>query len=88
MIPIADASRRSVNFPIITVGLIAANILAFYLELVNGLGFIHRWALVPAEVARGEDYLTLLTAMFMHGGWLHLIFNLLSCGCSVPPSRT
>ena len=34
-------------------------------------------ALVPREFTAGEEYHTVLTSMFMHGGWMHLIGNML-----------
>jgi membrane associated rhomboid family serine protease len=41
------------------------------------LAFFDRWALVPAEVLQGFDSHTVLTSMFLHGGWMHLIGNML-----------
>jgi membrane associated rhomboid family serine protease len=48
MIPLGDASRRPVNFPIVTVFLIAINAIIFIIELISGDAFINRWSLVPA----------------------------------------
>jgi membrane associated rhomboid family serine protease len=31
----------------------------------------------PEDVAQPPAYLTIFTSMFMHGGWLHIIFNML-----------
>jgi membrane associated rhomboid family serine protease len=41
------------------------------------MAFFDQWALVPAEVLSGADGHTLLTSMFLHGGWMHLIGNML-----------
>jgi membrane associated rhomboid family serine protease len=76
MIPISDATRRPVRFPITTVLIIAANAAMFLLELSNGNAFIVRWSLVPRQVVAGHDLYTLLTAMFMHAGWLHILGNM------------
>src|SRR5512135_2583595 len=77
MIPLGDASRRTINFPIATLALITANIFVFIFELLRGDAFITRWSLVPANLMAGRDWITVLTAMFMHAGWVHIIGNML-----------
>jgi membrane associated rhomboid family serine protease len=77
MIPLGDASRRPVNFPIVTVFLIAINAIIFIIELISGDAFINRWSLVPANIVAGRDWITILTAMFMHAGWAHILGNML-----------
>jgi membrane associated rhomboid family serine protease len=76
MIPLTDASRRPVRFPVVTLGIIVLNFLVFFVELVAGDSFIERWAMVPAQVSSGHDLITVLTAMFLHGGWLHILGNM------------
>ncbi|MFE6225618.1 MULTISPECIES: rhomboid family intramembrane serine protease [unclassified Streptomyces] len=41
--------------------------------------YFRRWGVVPAELTRGEPgaLLTPFTALFVHGGWLHLLGNML-----------
>ncbi len=87
MIPIGD-SIRSRTFPYVTVGIILANLLFFIYEIsltageTNRLFFEHGvvpvrlidWVESPAGL--GEP-LTVLTAAFIHGGWLHLVGNML-----------
>jgi membrane associated rhomboid family serine protease len=77
LIPLSDASRRPLNFPIMTVLIVAANAAMFFFELMLGDTFINRWSLVPANIMAGRDYLTILTAMFMHAGWMHILGNML-----------
>jgi membrane associated rhomboid family serine protease len=77
MIPLSDASRRPCSFPIINVLLIAVNAVVFVLELTLGDSFINHWVFVPANLAAGRDWITVLTAMFMHGGWLHIGGNMI-----------
>jgi membrane associated rhomboid family serine protease len=77
MIPLGDASRRPVRFPIATVTIIAINAVVFILELANGDAFINRWALVPADIVAGRNLITIFTAMFMHAGWEHILGNML-----------
>lgn len=77
MIPLGDASRRPLKFPIATTLLIAANALVFLMELAGGDTFINRWSLVPADIIAGRNWITILTAMFMHAGWAHILGNML-----------
>ncbi len=77
MIPLGDASRRPLTFPIVTVLLIVVNALFFLLELADGETVIAQWALVPARITAGQAYLTILTSMFLHGGWTHILGNML-----------
>lgn len=37
----------------------------------------HEWGMVPAILSLGYGFLTPMTAMFLHGGWLHLALNML-----------
>jgi membrane associated rhomboid family serine protease len=76
MIPLGDASRRLRRWPIVTAFIIAANALMFWQELVNGPRFIYMWSVVPARIVAGYGWTTILTAMFMHAGWMHIIGNM------------
>lgn len=58
MIPLRDASRAPVRFPVVTVSLIAVNVLAFVWEVGNDDAAIIRWAVVPAELLRGQGWIT------------------------------
>jgi membrane associated rhomboid family serine protease len=77
MIPLSDASRRPLHLPFATVLIIVANFLVFFVELVAGDAFINQWSLVPAQVMAGHNLITILTSMFMHAGWLHILGNML-----------
>ncbi|MBX5465068.1 MAG: rhomboid family intramembrane serine protease [Clostridia bacterium] len=89
MIPVGD-DVRSRRFPWVTLLLVAANILIFLHEL--GMTpdqldlFYSRWGLIPARVVaswttRGplapSSWEPLLTAIFLHGSWLHVIGNMI-----------
>ncbi|MGC2461521.1 MAG: rhomboid family intramembrane serine protease [Steroidobacteraceae bacterium] len=76
MIPLRDESRRPVSFPIVTTFIIAINALVFMLELSGGDAFVTRWSVVPADIVAGRHWITILTAMFMHGSWLHIVGNM------------
>lgn len=77
MIPLGDASRRLRHWPVITVLIIVANAWMFWQEIVNGPGFVYAFSVIPASIMAGHAWLTLLTAMFMHGGWMHIIGNMI-----------
>lgn len=49
----------------------------FFLELTGGQDFILRWSLIPSEISAGHNLVTIFSAMFMHGGWLHIIGNMI-----------
>ena len=75
-IPLRDISRRPAHRPVITVLIIAINAFVFVLELAGGNAFIQQWSVVPAAIVAGQHWVTILTAMFMHGGWMHIIGNM------------
>ena len=76
LIPLTDASRPLRRFPAVTAGLIAANGLGFLLEILGGEAFVTRWTFIPADVAAGHHWMTVLTAMFLHGSWSHILGNM------------
>lgn len=75
-IPLGDASRRPARAAIITVLIIAVNAFVFLQELTGGPRFVAAWSVVPLRLMHGHHAITLLTSMFMHGGWLHIIGNM------------
>jgi membrane associated rhomboid family serine protease len=88
MIPLKDDTKRSTT-PVVTVGLIIVNTLAFLYELTLPArleqSFLMSYAMVPARVTHllGVAHVPvqvalqpLLTSMFLHAGWLHLIGNM------------
>jgi membrane associated rhomboid family serine protease len=76
LIPLTDASRRPVHFPFVTTCIILTNFLVFALELKGGDAFVLKWAAVPANITAGHQWITILTAMFMHGSWSHILGNM------------
>jgi len=76
LIPLGDASRRPAHFPAITGLIIVVNVCVFVLELMRGDSFVLQWSAIPAQITSGHHWMTILTAMFMHGGWLHIIGNM------------
>ena len=77
VLPLSDASRRPRHFPLVTVLLIGTNVFVFVRELLAGDAFVMKWVVVPAHIVSGHDWITILTAMFMHGSWSHIIGNMI-----------
>lgn len=84
MIPLRDENpTRSVA--VVTILLIGLNVLAFGYELTLSSqrsleSLFADFALIPAAVTHAPGvaaYRSVFTSMFLHGGWLHLIFNML-----------
>src|SRR5215470_11221693 len=77
LIPLKDASRRPTRAPIVTALIILVNVIVFLLELSRGDAFVIQWSAVPAQIVSGHHWITILTAMFMHGSWSHIIGNMI-----------
>ena len=88
-LPLKDDNPTN-TFPLVTVGLILANCFVFYhqltLSLPAGQKFVFQWGAIPYQIVHGEvlygpglfpPVLTLFSSMFLHGGFLHLIGNML-----------
>lgn len=80
MIPIGDDQVHGGSPPVFTALFLAANVLVFLFEIslpaVQLDSFVTDYGTIPLEIANGEDYFTLFTSMFLHGGWMHLIGNM------------
>jgi membrane associated rhomboid family serine protease len=79
MFPIGDENEGRRSLPVVTYTLIALNVLFFFVELNGGDAFIRQWAFIPQRFGQDPtgNVPTIFTAMFMHGGWLHLGGNML-----------
>jgi membrane associated rhomboid family serine protease len=76
VIPLTDETRRPAKFPLVTALLIGINFAVFIVELVAGDPFINAWATRSADISSGHRLDTLLTSMFMHASWSHIIGNM------------
>jgi membrane associated rhomboid family serine protease len=76
VIPLGDEFRRPRRFPAVTTIVIVVNALVFVSELMGGEAFVIRWPEVPAAIVAGHSWITILTAMFMHAGWMYIIGNM------------
>lgn len=90
MIPLRDDNPAEIT-PIVTVSFIVACALVFFYQASlppqPSELFVYRFGAIPAnvfgevrlppEIAAIPPFATLITSMFLHGGWLHLIGNML-----------
>ncbi len=78
MIPLRSTERTYSRATIVT-SLIAVNILIFLYQATMDPytlePFVERWGIVPDTIS--QHLYTLLTSMFLHGGWLHVLGNML-----------
>lgn len=77
LVPLGDASRRPTRMPIVTALIIVVNVFVFVLELINGDVFVNTWSAIPAQICSGHQWITLITSMFLHGSWSHIIGNMI-----------
>ncbi len=77
LIPLSDASRRPTRIPVVTILIILANVLVFVRELMSGDAFVLQWSVIPSDIVSGHHWITILTAMFMHASWSHIIGNMI-----------
>jgi membrane associated rhomboid family serine protease len=80
LLPIGDDQIKGGYFPIISYSFIVINIAVFLYQISLGEGigqFVMHFGSIPAEITRGQDLYTLFTSMFLHGGWGHLLGNML-----------
>ncbi len=87
-LPLTDHIRRR-NFWTITLALIIVNVWVFLFELAQGRGInrlVFLYGIVPARyvglhgfknLTLGGFFVPVLVSMFLHGGWLHLLGNML-----------
>ena len=81
MFPIGDENAGQRLRPYVNWGLIAVNLAVFLYQLTLSRPelnrFILRWGTIPREIAGRDDLQTLVTCQFLHGGWLHVLGNML-----------
>lgn len=88
-IPIRD-DAPTVRTPYVTIGLIVVNTLIFLYMISGGMEslqyYTYKFGFIPYELTNSVEltpklatspYFTIFSSMFMHGGWLHLIGNML-----------
>lgn len=78
--PIGDTQVKIGHPPYLSRFFLVLNILIFFYEVSLGEGvneLFMNFGAVPNEITQGKQLYTLITNMFLHGGWMHLIGNML-----------
>lgn len=80
MFPVGDDNVRGAGWPWLTWILIGVNGAAFLYEVTLSQSqleqFITTYGVVPAQIMQGQNLISLLTSMFLHAGWAHIIGNM------------
>lgn len=75
--PIGDTQVQGGHKPIVSYTFIAINIIVFLIQVSTPGNLICAFSTIPNDILKGEAYHTLITSVFMHGSWMHLIGNML-----------
>ncbi len=75
MIPLRS-SERTTSPPAVTLGLIAVNLIVFFYEISLPEWQLNRLIRVDGIVPDRFHPSMLVTSMFLHGGWLHVLGNM------------
>jgi membrane associated rhomboid family serine protease len=63
--------------PVVTAVIILVNGLVFLMELMGGDAFVTTWSAIPVQIVSGHRWITLITSMFLHGSWMHILGNMI-----------
>ena len=74
--PIGDDQVKGGSFPLFSYGFIVLNVIVFFMQLSSESNLME-YASVPSEIVGGNNFHTVITSMFLHGGWMHLLWNML-----------
>lgn len=81
LFPIGDDQVKGGHFPLFSYLFIALNTAIFLFQAsLPGAeleAFIFDYGSIPYNTLRGEELYSVFTSMFLHGGWMHLLGNML-----------
>ncbi len=81
LFPIGDDQVKGGNYPLFSYAFIVLNIIVFLYQISMPPPvleqFIQHYSATPREIMAGDNWYSLFTSMFLHGGWGHLIGNML-----------
>lgn len=75
--PIGDTNVIGGFKPYLSYTFIAINVIVFLIQISVPGNLVCEFAAIPGLITNGQSYYTIITSMFMHGGWMHLIGNML-----------
>lgn len=79
--PIGDDQVQGGSKPFFSYLFIGLNLAVFLYQIIlppEGLEwFVFHYGSIPADISQGKHLFTLFTSMFLHGGWVHLLGNMM-----------
>ncbi len=79
--PVGDDQVENGYKPYVSYTLLTLSILVFMYQLTLPLdacsNFMRTFGSIPTEILAGQDFYTLFTNMFLHGGFMHIVGNML-----------
>jgi membrane associated rhomboid family serine protease len=75
--PIGDDQVHQGHKPYFAYGFIALNVIIYLAQHFLGTPGVMEYGCIPADIEAGQNYHTLITSTFLHGGWAHLFGNML-----------
>ena len=80
-LPIGDSNIVKGSKPVFTYLLLVLNCLIFLFQFSlppqGRVAFVEQYGSTPTDIMQGYQVYTIITSMFLHGGWMHLIGNML-----------
>ncbi|MCZ2100826.1 MAG: rhomboid family intramembrane serine protease [Chitinophagales bacterium] len=74
--PIGDTQVIDGHKPYVSYSLIVLNTIIFIIQYITPGNLICEFSAVPFEILQGNQSYTMISSMFLHGSWLHLIGNM------------
>lgn len=74
--PIGDDNVKGGFRPLVSYALLALNIVIFFMTVGNLQAVVNEFGANPCYIKEGREYTDLFTSMFLHGGLMHLVGNM------------
>jgi membrane associated rhomboid family serine protease len=75
MFPLSDVIPSRTT-PVVTIGLIAANVLVFFYQIVLAPVALEQFVATYAVIPAWFWWPSLFTSQFLHSGWMHILWNM------------
>ena len=75
--PIGDTQVTGGYMPYVSYSFIAINVIIFIIQFMTPGNLVCEFAAIPKSILGGEKMYTLISSIFLHGSWMHLIGNML-----------
>ncbi len=75
--PIGDTQVSGGYKPYFAYGFIALNLIVFVIQMATPGNLVCEFSVIPQHIKEGKNLSTLFSSMFLHGGYMHIIGNML-----------